>query len=50
MFEGISEEMMDAVLAGKSPLCPIEKRINNGKMMAFNIGKAFGLIPEMADS
>ena len=45
MFEGISDEMMQSVVEGKSPLCAIEKRISNGKMMAFNIGKAFGLIP-----
>ena len=46
MFEGISHDMMSNVVEGKSPLCAIEKRIANGKMMAFNIGKAFGLIPK----
>ena len=40
---------MQAVMEGKSPLCAIEKRVANGKMMAFNIGKAFGLIPRNAD-
>ena len=48
MFQGISEDMMSNVVEGKSPLCAIEKRIANGKMMAFNIGKAFGLIPKEA--
>ena len=46
MFKGISHEMMQNIQEGKSPLCAIEKRIANGKMMAFNIGKAFGLIPD----
>jgi hypothetical protein len=45
MFKGISKAMMEDVLKGKSPLCAIEKRIKNGKTMAFNIGKSFGLIP-----
>ena len=49
MFQGISEEMMQSVMEGKSPLCAIEKRISNGKMMAFNIGRAFGLIPHNSD-
>ena len=48
MFSGISKEMMDDVLQGKSPLCAIERRINNGKTQAFNIGRAFGLIPSQA--
>lgn len=41
--------MMQSVMEGKSPLCAIEKRIANGKMMAFNIGRAFGLIPHNSD-
>ena len=41
--------MMENVMQGKSPLCAIEKRVANGKMMAFNIGKAFGLIPVDSD-
>ena len=45
MFDGISEEMMDNVLNGISPLCAIEKRIYNGKKMAFNIARSFQLIP-----
>ena len=48
MFEGISHDMMQNVVQGKSPLCAIEKRIANGKMMAFNVGKTFGLIPKSA--
>ena len=49
MFEGISTEMMENVIQGKSPLCALEKRIANGKMMAYNIGKTYGLLPEKAD-
>ena len=49
MFKGISHEMMQNIVEGKSPVCAIQKRINNGKMMAFNIGKAFGLIPSKAN-
>ena len=48
MFMGLSNEMLHDVMEGKSPLCAIEKRVTNGKMMAFNIGKAYGLIPPMA--
>ena len=49
MFKGISHEMMQNIAEGKSPICAIQKRVNNGKMMAFNIGKAFGLIPSKAN-
>lgn len=45
MFEGISEEMMQDVLRGVSPLCALQKRISNGKKMAFNIAKSFALLP-----
>ena len=49
MFKGISHEMMQNIAEGKSPVCAIQKRVNNGKMMAFNIGKAFGLVPSNAN-
>jgi hypothetical protein len=49
MFAGIGQEMFNAVNHGENPLCAIEKRVANGKMMAFNVGKAFGLIPVNAD-
>ncbi len=49
MFDGISEEMMENVLNGISPLCAIEKRIYNGKKMAFNIAKSFQLLPYEAN-
>ena len=48
MLKGLSNEMLHDVMEGKSPLCAIEKRATNGKMMAFNIGKAYGLIPPMS--
>ena len=48
MLMGLSNEILHDVMDGKSPLCAIEKRSTNGKIMAFNIGKAYGLIPPMA--
>ena len=46
MFEGISQDMMQNVVQGKSPLCAIEKRIANGKMMIFNVGKTLKAVLE----
>ena len=48
MFTGIGHDILQTVMEGKSPLCAIEKRIANGKMMAFNISKAYGFLPPSA--
>jgi len=39
MVEGLSKEMMEYAVQGKSPICAIERRLANGKMVTFNIAK-----------
>ena len=39
MMKGLKEDMISYAKAGKSPVCAVEKRLANGKMMAYNLAK-----------
>ena len=49
MMDGLAKDMMDMARSGKSPVCAVEKRLANGKLMAFNLAKQFELIAPDVD-
>ena len=49
MMDGLAKDMMEMARSGKSPVCAVEKRLANGKLMAYNLARQFDLIDPMTD-
>lgn len=49
MMDGLAKDMMDMARSGKSPVCAVEKRLANGKLMAYNLARQFDLIAPDTD-
>ena len=49
MMDGLAKDMMDIARSGKSPVCAVEKRLANGKLMAYNLARQFDLIAPDTD-
>lgn len=49
MMDGLSKDMMEMARSGKSPVCAVEKRLANGKLMAYNLARQFDLISPETD-
>mmetsp|Transcript_24410 Transcript_24410/g.30339 ORF Transcript_24410/g.30339 Transcript_24410/m.30339 type:complete len:100 (+) Transcript_24410:810-1109(+) len=49
MMDGLASDMIEMAKAGKSPICAVEKRLANGKMMAWNLARQFDLVPADMD-